>query len=164
MKAKKKKKKPTIPKQVRKLEIQCEKLWKEICFLRDGRQCMVQKLYPTIDIEHAGYLQIDHCITRKNKWFFYEPRNGTVVCGSCNRAKYYKQKSVDRAIDEIVHTREGEKFFSSMVSVDQSMAPNHGWKKVWWLEETLGKLKKALFDEQKKGSNGDPSLPNFLFS
>jgi len=148
---------------MRKLEIKALALFKEICFLRDGTQCMVQKHYPTIDIKHAGYLQVDHCITRKNKWFFYEPRNGTVVCGSCNRAKHYKQKSVDRAIDDIVREREGEEWFGNMVSVDQSMKPNHGWKKVWWLKEVVQDLEKALKAEQKKGSNGDPSLPDFLF-
>jgi len=127
----------------RKLEIQCETLWKEICFLRDGRQCMVQKLYPTIDILHAGALQVDHCITRRNKYFFYDPKNGTVVCGSCNRAKHYKQKSVDRAINEIVQEREG-KYYDKMVEIDQTMQPNHGWKKVWWLEKQHRKLKRVL--------------------
>ena len=141
MKKRSSSKKPTIPKQVRKLEIECEKLWKEICFLRDGQQCMVQKLYPEIDIFHAGYLQIDHCITRKNKWFFYDYRNGTVVCGTCNRAKHYKQKSIDRAIDDIVRKREGCTWIDYMVEVDQSMKPWIGWTKIWWLEQQRAKLK-----------------------
>ena len=127
----------------RKLEIQCETLWKEICFLRDGHQCMVQKLFPTIDICHAGALQIDHCITRRNKHFFFNHRNGTVVCSSCNRAKHYKQKSIDRAIDTIVSDREGS-YFDHMVRVDQTMEPNHGWKKAWWLEEQLEILEAEL--------------------
>jgi len=126
----------------RKLEIQCETLWKEICFLRDGHACMVAKLFPTIDLHHAGPLQVDHCITRKNKHFFFDHRNGTVVCSSCNRAKHYKQKSVDRAIDCIVGEREGS-YFDHMVRVDQTKAPNNGWKKVWWLEEQLKALKVA---------------------
>ena len=144
----------------RKLEIKCENLFKDICFLRDGYQCQVQKHYPTIDIHHAGPLQVDHCITRKNKWFFFDPRNGTVVCGSCNRAKHYKQKSIDRAIDNIVRQREGEDAFLRMVSVDQEMKPNPGWKKVWWLEEQLLALEKLL-DEQKKGE-AEGGLPQFL--
>lgn len=127
----------------RKLEIQCENLWKEICFLRDGHQCMVAKLFPTIDLHHAGPLQIDHCITRKNKHFFFDHRNGTVVCSSCNRAKHYKQKSVDRAIDLIVKEREGS-YYDYMVKVDQEMKPNNGWKKVWWLEEQVEMLESAL--------------------
>ena len=133
----------------RKLEIQCETLWKEICFLRDGRQCMVQKLYPTIDILHAGALQVDHCITRRNKYFFFDHHNGTVVCGSCNRAKHYKQKSVDRAINEIVQERD-EEYYDYMVGVDQTMAPNNGWKKVWWLEEQLEALKAELLRLHEK--------------
>ena len=110
--------------------------------MRDGHQCMVQKLFPTLNLTHAGPLQVDHCITRQNKHFFFDHRNGTVVCGSCNRAKHYKQKSVDRAIDNIVKDREG-KHFDYMVRIDQTKEPNHGWKKVWWLEEQLEKLKKA---------------------
>ena len=148
-----------MSKKVKKLEKLALELFKEICFERDGRRiCQVQKNYPTIGIHHAGPLQVDHCITRKNKHFFFEPRNGTVVCGACNRAKHYKQKSIDRAIDDIVREREGKKWFEHMVSVDQTMKPNNGWKKVWWLEQTVAELK------QKKGSNGvEPSLPDFLF-
>jgi len=143
----------------RKLEIECERLWKEICFERDGdRVCQVKKHFPTIGINHAGPLQVDHCITRKNKHFFFDSRNGTVVCGSCNRAKHYKQKSIDRAIDDIVRQREGEEWFLNAVKVDQTMQPNVGWKKVWWLEEQLKIL------QQKKGEAGvDSDLPQFLF-
>jgi uncharacterized Zn finger protein (UPF0148 family) len=104
---------------------------------------MVQKLYPTIDIYHNGALQIDHCITRGNKHFFFDHRNGTVVCATCNRAKHFKQKSIGRAIDEIVSKREG-KYFDKMVEVDQTMEPNHGWKKVWWLEKQHRALKRVL--------------------
>ena len=147
----------------RKLEIQCERLWKETCFERDGDRCMVQKHHPTIDIAHAGPLQVDHCITRKNKHYFFDPRNGTVVCSSCNRAKHYKQKSVDRAIDDIVREREGEEAFGTMVINDQTKKPNHGWKKVWWLEEQLAMLEDSLLKQQKKGSDGVSPLPSFLF-
>lgn len=155
----------TVAKRVKKLENRCSALWKEICFLRDGRQCQVQKLYPTISIVHKGYLQVDHCITRKNKHFFFEPKNGTVVCGACNRAKHYKQKSIDRAIDEIVEKREGSEWFEYMVGVDRCMKPNVGWKKLWWLQEQVEELEKTLADldeSKKKGSDGAAPLPDFL--
>ena len=144
------KKKLTKPKQIKKLEKRAGELWREICFLRDGRMCQVQKDYPNIDIYHAGYLQVDHCITRGNKHFFFDPRNGTIVCGTCNRAKCYKQKSIDRAIDEIVRKREGDEWFDEAVRVDQSMAPNMKWKKIWWLEEIIEGLEKTLKEMEKR--------------
>ena len=128
---------------IKELEDRAAELWKDVCFQRDGRECMVKKYYPEIDLHHAGPLQVDHCITRANKHLFFESRNGTVVCSSCNRAKHFKQKSIGRAIDDIVKKREG-KFFNLMVKIDQRMTPNIGWKKIWWLEEIITQLEKEL--------------------
>jgi uncharacterized Zn finger protein (UPF0148 family) len=128
-----------------------EALWKEICYLRDGRQCQVQKYYPEIRMAHESVLQVDHCISRGNKHFFFNPKNGTVVCRSCNRAKKYKQKSVDRAIDEIVQKREGIEWFNKAVEFDKTGTPNLGWGKIWWLEEIVESLERVLVEKKKVG-------------
>lgn len=128
----------------RKLYLKCEKLWKEIAYVRDGRECMVKKHHPYIRITHNCVMQVDHCFSRRDKNLFFDPRNSTVVCGSCNQAKGFKNKSVDRAIDEVVIEREGLLAFEEMKRINQTGKPNTGWGKVWWLEEQVEKLQECL--------------------
>lgn len=125
----------------RKLFLACERLWKEIAYERDGRECQVSKHHPHIRITHKGVMQVDHCFSRRDKNLYFDPRNSTVVCSSCNAAKGFKNKSVDRAIDEIVIAREGLEAFAEMKKINQTGTPNPGWGKVWWLEETLEMLR-----------------------
>ena len=126
--------------EVKKLQNKALKLWKDVCFLRDGGECQVRKEFPFIQIHHTDIIQIDHCISRNNKHFFIDPRNGTTVCSACNYAKKYKLKSIDRAIDYIVKKREGKHIFESMVKLDQSMTTNDNWKNIEWLEYEIKKL------------------------
>ncbi len=127
------------------LHAECAELWKEICFKRDGHQCQVWKRFGSeIEIAHGGPLQVDHCVTRANKLLFYELANGTVVCGSCNRAKGFGMKSIHRAIDQIVIEREGIEKFNEMVELDHKKSANPNFNKVWWLEEQRGKLEGEL--------------------
>lgn len=106
--------------------------------------CQVQIQYPQIEINHTTNYQVDHCITRSNHLLTLEPRNGTVVCSACNRAKHYCNKSIGRAIDEIVKKREGEEFFADMVRIDMAKTANPNWCKRWWLAEITEKLTKEL--------------------
>ena len=131
---------------IKTLENKCSKLWKEICFLRDGKMCQVEKHFPFIKITHSSILQVDHCVTRANKHLFYCPDNGTVVCSACNGAKHWDNKSVSRAIDEIVKRREGRARFEAMIKLDQTLGPCLGWKKIWWLEEQLAYLERCRDD------------------
>ena len=140
-------KKVSKAKYIKQLHARASELWKLVCHARDGRHiCMVKKFFPNIAIEHNGPLQVDHCITRGNHHLFYDTKNGTVVCSSCNRAKHFKQKSIDRAIDDIVKKREG-KYFDYMVKLDQSMTANVNWNKIWWLEEVIRGLEEELEEE-----------------
>ena len=120
------------------------KLFKEICFLRDGDKCRVQRHFPGIRITHAGYPQVDHCFSRSVKQLFTDPSNGTVVCGTCNRAKHYHQKGVDLAIYEIVKLREGEEKFNEMRTIAESLSASEVWKNITWLEEHIKKLEAQL--------------------
>ena len=129
-------------KKVKTLQNKALRLWKEICFLRDGRECQVKKDFPFIRITHTNILQIDHCISRGNKHFFIDTRNGTVVCSACNYTKKFKLKSIDRAVDYIVKKRVGKVQFQAMVALDQTMEPNHNWSQVWYLEDEIEKLEK----------------------
>jgi hypothetical protein len=63
-----------------------------------------------------------------------------MVCSSCNRAKAFGHKSINRAIDEVVKRREGYKTYKDMVDIDMSKATNPNWTKRWWLEEELERL------------------------
>lgn len=128
------------------------KLWKEIAFARDGKECQVKKHFPNLRIMHTEILQVDHCISRNNKNLFFEPANSTVVCSACNMAKGFKNKSVDRAIDEIVINREGGLAFGMMVEVDQSGQPNHLWGKIDWLEQVIKNLEHKLIEVKNESA------------
>ncbi len=68
---------------------------------------------------------------------FLDPRNGTMICSSCNQAKGFNNKSIARAVDEIVERREGKLAFELMVQMDMRKSVNPNWAKRWWLEEQL---------------------------
>lgn len=124
-------------KSIKSLQKKAESLWKEACLLRDGEACRVKIHFPEIKMSHSDVYQVDHCISRQNKHTFLEVANGTVVCSSCNLAKNMKNKSVDRAINEIVIKREGQDIYNRMVELDQSCGANFNWSKRWWLEEQI---------------------------
>jgi hypothetical protein len=125
---------------IKSLKNKAEKLWKEVCILRDGRQCMVAKQFPDIRTTHDQIFQVDHCIARGNKHFFLDPRNGTVVCKNCNGSKKWDGKSVKRAIDQIVIKREGRRVYNHMVKVDMQKSANENFSRRWWLEAQISKL------------------------
>ena len=145
-KPKKKRKKKTL---AQKLHDRCSALWKEYCHARDGEECQVKKYRPDIAIFHNGPLQVDHCFTRGDKNLFYDVRNGTVVCASCNAAKNFKNKSVDRAIDDIVRRREG-RAFEDMRKTNETKTPNIQFNKVWWLEHVAETLESQLIELQDR--------------
>lgn len=133
-------KKPT-PKS---MQNRCIKLWKEYCYLRDGRECQVKRYFPEIAMSHTTVFQVDHCISRSNKQLFFDTRNGTVVCSACNAAKNFKNKSVDRAIDSIAIQREGLPAYDEMVGIDQKLSANVNFSRMWWLAEQIEQLEKKL--------------------
>ena len=126
----------------KKLQKECELLWKEIIKLRDGNTCLVRKLFPEIALGHTDVYQADHCFTRGNKHLFLNPANGTMVCSACNMAKQYDIKSVKRAVDYIVRKREGKAKWNDMLQIDMGMSANVNWGKVWWLEDQRDSLTK----------------------
>jgi len=138
-----KRRKPQKRNPIKTLKNKAERLWKEVCYLRYGRFCYVKRYYPYIKISHTDVIQIDHCITRGNKYFFLDPNNGTPVCSACNQAKCYGNKSVSRAIDEIVEKRNPE-WYKSAVWLDQAGEPNANFSKKWWLEEKVVELEEEL--------------------
>ncbi len=119
------------------------KLWREACFKRDGHQCQVQKRFPIV-WPHDEILQVDHCITRDNKHFHLDPRNGTVVCRSCNGSKSWDKKSVGKLIDKIVKEREGESFYEHMVQIDSSNEPFLEFKTEEYMEKKIAELTKMM--------------------
>ena len=129
---------------IKGLQKKCENKWKEYCLLRDGKGCQVRKFFCFIPIKHTDVFQVDHCFSRMDKNLFLDVRNGTVVCSTCNRAKGWKQKSVHRAIDQIVKMREGDDNFNEMESINMAGSPNHEFCKRYWLEEKLKSLVEQL--------------------
>ncbi len=122
---------------LKKLHNRASKLWKGVCYNRDGKRCMVGKYYPSLKIEHTNIFQVDHGITRSCKWTFYMPENGTVICSGCNMAKGFNNKSIGRAVDKIIIMREGQDKFDEMVSLDQCKKGFPHFNHVWWLEEQI---------------------------
>lgn len=128
----------------KKLQKRLEELWKQYCHKRDGPGCQVEKHFPCINIFHTDIMQIDHCFSRTDKNLFFDVRNGTKICSGCNLAKAFDNKSVSRAIDDIVKMREGEEAFQEMRTINQSMAPGEKWKNVVWLETEIKRLETLL--------------------
>ena len=131
------------PDYVKALKNKAEILWKKVCHKKYGSFCHVKRYYPHIDIVHTETIQIDHCISRANKYFFFDIRNGLPVCDSCNQAKHYKLKSVDRAIEEMVRTRDIQ-WYKDAVWLDQSGEANLNCSSIWWLEEKIKDLEEQL--------------------
>ena len=123
-------------KSIKSLKAKAEHLWKEACLLKWGAYCHVKKHYPHIKVRHTSTIQIDHCISRSNKYFFLDVWNGLPVCSGCNYAKNYKVKSVDRAINEMVKNR-NPKWFEDAIWLDMSGEPNVNFSKRWYLEEKI---------------------------
>jgi len=137
----------------KRLRSKGNRLWKQICFLRDGRECMVKKHFPLLGGEkpviHSDIMQVDHCVSRAYKDEFFNPRNGTVVCQNCNGYKHNDQFSVNRCIDEIVIEREGLPFYRSIVRRHRMQRASGNWSKTWWLEEQIENLQRTLKELQK---------------
>ena len=132
---------------VKTLQNKAERLWKEVCLKKYGKFCHVQRYYPHIKINHTDIIQIDHCISRANKYFFYDVNNGTPVCSGCNSAKNFKVKSVDTAISELVKRR-NPKWYENAIWLDQTREGNFNFSKIWWLEEIIEDLQRNLVSLQ----------------
>lgn len=128
---------------VKALQTKAENLWKKIGKLLHGNKCEVQENYPGINITHTDIMQGDHCISRRNKYFFLDTNNHSTACSACNQAKAFGNKSVHRAIDEIVKKR-NPKWFKEAVWLDQTCEANPNWGQVWWLEEKIQDLEDEL--------------------
>jgi hypothetical protein len=113
-----------------------EKLWKEIAFLRDGRQCQVQKRFPNTPITHSEVLQVDHWVTRNDHNLFFNPCNSLVVCSVCNGSKGWNQGPARELINIIVRDRE-QANAGLMLEIHMSHQPNILWKDVEWLEKQV---------------------------
>ena len=135
----------------RKLYLKAERLWKECALLRDGPACQVKKLRPAVNVTHSETLQVDHWITRADKNFFFDIRNATMVCSTCNMHKKNHVRGVDHAITSIVMDREGGEAAGMMMEIHQSGTPNHHFKKVWWLEKVIEDLERFKNDLTRGG-------------
>ena len=138
---------------IKRLQNTALNLWKDICFIRDGRQCQVQKYFPQLKIAHSEVLQVDHAFSRKDKNLFLEVSNGTVVCSSCNRLKHFQFKNIHRLIDQIVISREGQSKFNEMQRINESGQPNIGWSKRYWLEEKIRQLKNEELRQEEENKS-----------
>ena len=124
---------------VKALQNKAESLWKKAGKLLHGNECEVKKNFPELNLIHTNVIQGDHCISRRNKYFFLDVNNHSSVCSSCNSAKSYGNNSVDRAIDDIVRKRNPE-WFKDAVWLDQTCEANPNWGQVWYLEEKIQDL------------------------
>lgn len=94
----------------------CEEAWKAACRRRDNDTCQVCK-------KSNGIIQVDHCFSRTCMWLFLDPGNGTTVCSGCHLLKTYKQKAVDKIIDDLVFNREGRDWWQAAMALAKSMKP-----------------------------------------
>ena len=129
---------------IQKLKLRAEKLWKQVCIKRDNEECQVKAYFPHLG-KHSQITQVDHFISRANKHFFLDPRNGTTVCKICNGSKHWRPKGpIDQAIEDIVKMREGHDVVEEMRALERSMKPNENFSQMWYLEEIITKLEAML--------------------
>ena len=125
----------------KKLQNECEDLWKQCVHKRDGEGCQVKKHFPQIFINHSGVYQIDHCFSRSIKELFIDVVNGTKICSTCNQIKgsgkigASKKDAITVAVHEIVKKREGEDSYKRLLEIASSQATFLEWKNIAWLEE-----------------------------
>lgn len=132
---------------VKALQNKAEALWKKLGKLLHGNECEVKNKYPHISIEHTDIIQGDHCITRANKYFFFDIRNHSSVCSACNQAKHYKTRGVDEAITELVKARD-PKWYKDALWLHQTREANPSFSQVWWLEEIITDLEEQIKEER----------------
>ncbi len=128
---------------VKALQNKAEALWKKAGKLLHGDECEVKKNYPELKITHTDVIQGEHCISRRNKYFFLDINNHSSACSACNQSKHYKSKSVDRAIEEIVKKRNPQ-WYKDAVWIDQTREANPSWSQVWYLEEKIADLEEII--------------------
>ena len=129
---------------LKKLQAKAEKLWKEVCLKRDGKECQVRKYYPSVPISHTEIMQVDHCFSRNDKNLFIVPENGTVICSTCNMLKGFGQKGVDYMVHEIVKKREGVAKHDEMLMIHLHKNGNPGWKLIPWVEKEIENLTRLI--------------------
>jgi len=133
----------------KQLQIKAEKIWKEICLLRDGRECQVKKNFPELNISHSEIIQVDHLIERGWKRTFVEIANGTVVCSYCNSNKRYNS-AIAKAIETIRRNREGDDVIDLMFEERGRGTAFVEWSRVGWLEDKIDVLEN-IRDNLKRG-------------
>lgn len=135
----------------RKSFLKAERIWKEIAFTRDGRFCQVLRYYDHAGLQHSQIYQVDHCFPRGDHNLFFHPKNGTVVCSTCNASKSWKTGAVEERIREIVRGREGGMEFGLMLEMHLSHQPNLNWKDPEWLEKKVIPELEAYLEDLKSG-------------
>ena len=134
---------------VKGLKNKAERLWKQLGKLLHGNECEVKKNYPELNMTHTPEIQGDHCISRANKYLFFDIRNHSSICSACNEAKGFGSKSISRAVDEIVKKRHPE-WFKDAVWLDQTREANINFSQVWWLEEIVKDLEEMIIEYKQK--------------
>jgi hypothetical protein len=104
----------------KKLQSECEQLWKQYC--------------------HTDIFQIDHCFSRTIKELFLDVANGTKICSACNMIKgsgkigASKKDAITVAVHTIVLKREGDDVYKRLLEVASSKALFLDWKSINWLK------------------------------
>lgn len=87
---------------------------------RDGGKCQVCR--------SVRVLQADHFISRAHKSTFFDIRNLTCVCSTCNMLKFYNRYNLPYKVAKIVEKREGPKAIEELESKARQV-------KKWTIEE-----------------------------
>jgi len=144
-------------KSIRSLQRKAERLWKEICLKRDGRECQIKKNFPEVKTKHSEVYQVDHCFWRSDKNLFLEPSNGTVICSNCNLQKSFGHRAIDKLVDQIVRKREGEEKYNKMILVSTTADKNELFTNREWLEDKINELT-SILEQQKEVTDGSKNL------
>lgn len=89
---------------------------------RDGGKCQV--------CSSKRVLQADHFISRAHKATFFDIRNLTCVCSTCNMLKFYNRNNVPYKVGKIVEKREGVKAIQELENIARTI-------KKWTFEELI---------------------------
>ncbi len=128
-----------------------QRLWKEYAHKRDGKGCMIAKVYPDLKMTHSNIYQVDHFFPRGDRNLFFETSNATVICSFCNYQKSNgstESTNIFLALREIVLRREGEDKFMEMAETHARREPNRDWMREYYLEKVVADLEKKLATQQ----------------
>jgi hypothetical protein len=147
----------SVVKDRKRLQRKAEDLWRHCVHVRDGKVCMIKKVFPELNLNHSDIIQVDHFFPRADKNLFFVLSNATCLCATCNYLKSNgspQSTQINLAVAEIVRRREGPEKFNAMAEMNDKREPNREWGRVHYLEGIIRGLEDFLKNVSEEDVRG----------